>query len=344
MKYFITGGCGFLGSNLVAEAMRNKQELVVFDNLSRVGSEINLEWLRSNGDFKFIHGDIRNYNDVENAIVSEKPDVIFHLAGQVTMTISMQNPRKDFEINALGTFNLLEAARRYAPDVAIIYSSTNKVYGDLEWLEYEETEKRCGVKNYPNGFPESVPLSFASPYGCSKGSADQYMLDYHRIFDLKTVVFRHSSMYGGRQFSTYDQGWIGWFCEQAARSKADPSHSFTISGNGKQVRDVLYADDMVSLYFGAVRNIDKIKGGVFNVGGGIGNSLSLLELFDILENELDVKLNFTKLPPRESDQKFFVADIAKVEKLIGWRPVVDKLSGIRRMLEWVNDKNNKMNS
>lgn len=341
MKYFITGGCGFLGSNLAAEAMKNKQELVVFDNLSRVGSEINLEWLRSNGSFRFIHGDIRNYNDIEHAVIAENPDVIFHLAGQVTMTISIQNPRKDFEINALGTFNLLEAARRYAPNAAIIYSSTNKVYGDLEWLEYEETEERYNVKKYPNGLPESIPLNFASPYGCSKGSADQYMLDYHRILGLKTVVFRHSSMYGGRQFSTYDQGWIGWFCEQAIRSKIDPPHSFTISGNGKQVRDVLYADDMVSLYFGAVRNIDKIKGMVFNVGGGINNSLSLLELFGILEKELNVKLNFDNLPSRESDQKFFVADIAKAEKLIGWRPVVDKFSGIRRMLGWIKDKNNK---
>jgi len=181
-----------------------------------------------------------------------------------------------------------------------------------------------------------VPLDFHSPYGCSKGAADQYLLDYHRIFGLKTVVFRHSSMYGARQFSTYDQGWIGWFCQQAIETKQGTlKELFTISGNGKQVRDLLYVDDMINLYFRAADRVDQIQGQAFNIGGGADNSLSLLELFDMLEQELGVHLNYTKLPPRESDQLIFIADIAKAAQLIGWKPQVDKLTGVRNMLKWV---------
>ena len=328
-----------MGSNLACEAINRGDNLVIFDNLSRFGSDQNLLWLQSFGKFKFIKGDIRNNDEVEKIILEEKPEVIFHLAGQVAMTTSIKDPRQDFEINALGTFNLLDAARKYSPNSTIIYSSTNKVYGDLEWLEYEETEKRYELKKYATGLPESIPLSFSSPYGCSKGSADQYMIDYHRIFGLKTIVFRHSSMYGGRQFSTADQGWIGWFCEQAINTlKNKTAEPFTISGNGKQVRDVLHADDMVSLYFKAAEKSDAVKGEVFNIGGGIKNSLSLLELFDILEDEVKVKLNYKKLPPRASDQKVFIADISKAKKLIGWQPKVDARTGIKKMLEWVDKK------
>lgn len=337
MKYLITGGCGFLGSNLAREAIDKGVDLVIFDNLSRSGSEKNLSWLNSLGKFKFVRGDIRNSSEVEQLIIAEKPEVIFHLAGQVAMTTSIQDPRKDFETNALGSFNLLDSVRQFSSDSAIIFSSTNKVYGDLEWLEYIEKEKRYEIKKYPAGLAESTPLNFSSPYGCSKGSADQYMVDFNRIFGLKTVVFRHSSMYGGRQFSTIDQGWIGWFCEQAVKvSKGQLSEPFTISGNGKQVRDVLHAEDMVNLYFSAVEKIDAIKGEVFNIGGGIDNSLSLLELFDILEQELNVKLNYKKIPPRESDQKVFIADIGKADKLIGWRPKVSARQGIKKMIEWID--------
>jgi CDP-paratose 2-epimerase len=339
MKYLITGGCGFLGSNLAGEVIKRGEKLVVFDNLSRVGSEKNLAWLKSLADITFINGDIRNVNDVERLIQNEKPDVIFHLAGQVAMTTSISDPRKDFEINALGTFNILNSVKSYCPKTTVIYSSTNKVYGDLETLEYEENDKRYTIKGKPKGLDESTQLCFASPYGCSKGSADQYMLDFHRIFKLNTVVFRHSSMYGGRQFSTYDQGWIGWFCEQALNvSQGKLLKPFTISGDGKQVRDVLHADDMIELYFMAASKIDTISGEVFNIGGGQKNSLSLLELFDVLESELHIKLKYEKLPPRESDQKVFIADISKAERIIGWKPKVDAIVGIRKMLQWVETK------
>lgn len=340
MKYLITGGCGFLGSNLAHEIISKHDDLVIVDNLSRFGSSQNLLWLQSFGKFEFVNGDIRNNDLIDSIISKEMPEVIFHLAGQVAMTTSIQDPRQDFEINALGTLNMLEAVRKFSPNSILIYSSTNKVYGDLEGLEYIEKPKRYELRAFPMGLPENTPLNFSSPYGCSKGSADQYMLDYHRIFGLKTVVFRHSSMYGGRQFSSSDQGWIGWFCEQAINAlKHNTNAPFTISGNGKQVRDVLYAEDMVNLYLTAANKIEQIKGEVFNIGGGFNNSLSLLELFDILESELSTKLNYNKIATRACDQKVFVADISKAEKMIGWHPQIDSLTGIRKMLEWIKIKN-----
>ena len=196
MKYLITGGCGFLGSNLALEVLSKDEDLYIFDNLYRESSYKNLEWLKHRGKFKFIHADVRNRDDVENMIKSIKPDIIFHLAGQVAMTTSLENPRMDFEVNTLGSLNILESVRKYLPDSIIIYSSTNKVYGDLNYLKYQEKETRYIAVDYPNGFDENLKLDFHSPYGCSKGAADQYMLDYARIFGLNTVVFRHSSMYG----------------------------------------------------------------------------------------------------------------------------------------------------
>jgi CDP-paratose 2-epimerase len=342
MKYLITGGAGFLGSNLAAEVLKRKEKLVIYDNLSRMGSEKNLEWLKTQGEFEFLKETTADFKSLTEILKNFQPDVIFHLAGQVAMTTSIFDPRKDFETNALGSFNVLDAVRLYAPNAAVIYSSTNKVYGDLEYLNYKETNTRYELTDFPKGLPESVSLDFASPYGCSKGSADQYMHDFYKTFKVKTVVFRHSSMYGGRQFSTFDQGWLGWFCEQAVLSKLGKlSKPFTISGNGKQVRDVLHSQDMVALYFKAAENISSIAGEVFNIGGGQENSLSLIELFSILEKQLEVKLSFTQLPTRQSDQKVFVADIAKAKRLIGWEPKVLAKEGIRQMLEWVKSINNE---
>ena len=337
MKLLITGGCGFLGSNLASDALARGDELVVFDNLYRNGSRENLTWLQTQGKFTFEHGDIRNQNDITRVIQAFKPDAIFHLAGQVAMTTSIANPRMDFEVNVMGTLNLLEAVRLYALDATLVYSSTNKVYGDLEQFNYRETETRYECIEKPHGFDEATTLEFHSPYGCSKGSADQYMLDYARIFGLKTVVFRHSSMYGGRQFATYDQGWIGWFCQKAVEAKRGPlEEAFTISGTGKQVRDVLHADDMTRLYFAALDRIDVSHGQAYNIGGGMKNSLSLLELFAMLEDIAGTKLNFIKLPPRESDQRVFVSDLAKAKKILEWEPTVSARDGVRRMVEWVN--------
>ena len=336
MKLLITGGCGFLGSNLAAESLKRGDNLVILDNLARKGSEKNLEWLGERGEFDFHREDIRNYDKVSHLIAAEKPDAVFHLAGQVAMTTSIEDPRLDFEVNALGTLNLLESVRLRAPETAVIYSSTNKVYGDLEEYSYCEEKTRYVCQEKPDGFNENTPLEFRSPYGCSKGAADQYMLDFARIYGLKTVVFRHSTMYGGRQFATYDQGWIGWFCQQAVEMKMGHlKEPFTISGNGKQVRDVLHADDMIKLYFRAAELIDTVSGEAFNIGGGIENSLSLLELFNLLEEITGVELSYEKLAPRQSDQKVFVADIKKINNSTGWRPDVAARDGIGRTIEWI---------
>ena len=337
MKYLVTGGCGFVGSNIAARLVERGDDVAVFDNLSRHGSADNLKWLCTIGKFDFIEGDIRKSDDVTLLIDKVQPGAIFHLAGQVAMTTSMEDPRKDFETNALGSFNLLDAVRRSCPEAAIVYSSSNKVYGELAGVKLIEEQTRYSAPEMPNGIDESAPLDFQTPYGCSKGAADQYMLDFARVYNLKTVVFRHSTIFGGRQFATFDQGWVGWFCRQAIEIKRDPKREpFTISGDGKQVRDLLFVDDCVACYFAAADKIDKACGQAFNIGGGMANSCSLLELFQILEEELDVKLNYRKLPWRHSDQKFFVADIRKTERLLGWRPQIEKRDGIRRTIEWVN--------
>lgn len=335
MKLLITGGCGFLGSNLASYGIENGYEITVFDNLSRFGSSMNLEWLRSLGDFTYIHGDIRNKNDVEN-LIRQGFDAVFHLAGQVAMTTSLENPYKDFEINVKGTVNLLDSIRKYSPETAVFYSSTNKVYGDLEQYDYRETERRYVADAFPDGFDENVPLDFRSPYGVSKGSADQYILDYQRMFGLKTTVFRHSSMYGSRQFATYDQGWIGWFCQKAVETKLGSlAEPFTISGNGKQVRDILHAEDMIRLYYTALANTDKVCGNAYNIGGSMPQSLSLLELFDLLNEHLGIELKYTRIEPRISDQKIFVADIGKISSKIDWRPQVSSKEGISKMVDWI---------
>lgn len=335
MRYLITGGCGFLGSNIASQVLKQGGDLLIYDNLSRLGGEDNLKWLKTLGKFEFIQDNVSNYKKISSVIKHNKPDIVYHLAGQVAMTTSLSNPRLDFETNVLGSFNILESVRLYSIDTIIVYSSTNKVYGDFEYLDYEETPTRYICKQYPNGFDENVNLDFHSPYGCSKGSADQYMLDYARMFGLKTVVFRHSSMYGARQFGTFDQGWISWFVKKAIETIKDKNTNFTISGNGKQVRDVLHAEDMINLYLSVSAHIKKAKGQVFNIGGGMQNSLSLLELFDFLNKELDISMNYTKLPPRESDQKVFVADIQKASKIFEWTPKISKEEGVRKMIEWV---------
>ena len=337
MNILIIGGCGFLGSNLASYGINKKYNITIFDNLSRHGSYSNLLWLKEIGDFNFIHGDIRNKNDIEIVIKENNFDAIFHLAGQVAMTTSIENPYKDFEINSLGTLNILDSVRKYSQNTHIFYSSTNKVYGDLERFNYEETDTRYICKEYNNGFPENINLEFHSPYGCSKGAADQYMIDYYRIFNIKTTVFRHSSMYGSRQFATYDQGWIGWFCQKAIEKKYNKNSIFTISGNGKQVRDILHAKDMIELYYLALENTDKVSGKYYNIGGGMEQSLSLLELFNMLNDILNIKLEYDCKPFRISDQKVFVADISKINKDINWFPKVKAREGIEEMIYWIEN-------
>jgi CDP-paratose 2-epimerase len=337
MKILITGGCGFLGSNLAVWGTQLGHEILVMDNLSRVGSELNKSWLTAQHYVQFVHGDIRFKSDIHSILSKFKPEIVFHLAGQVAMTTSIANPMNDFAINAKGTLNLLESVREVVPDCGVVYSSTNKVYGDLEQYRYSETDTRFICDDFPRGFGEETPLAFQSPYGCSKGAADQYLIDYAKVFGLNTCLFRHSSMFGGRQFPTFDQGWIGWFCIQAFESAKNPSHAFTISGNGKQVRDVLHAEDMCRLYYAAASKISKIAGQAFNIGGGFDNSLSLIELFSVLDKKLGIKMVPVKTPKRESDQKVFIADLEKASKLLDWKPEITADRGIDLMLDWVRE-------
>lgn len=344
MKVLVTGGCGFLGSNIAASYLTTGATVAVIDALYRTGGDANLRWLRSLGG-KLVYSafDIAEQAAVDDFFRREGPfDYVCHLAGQVAMTSSLSDPRRDFSTNALGTFNILEAVRNYSREALVAYSSTNKVYGDLRHLNYSENETRYTVPQFPFGFNEALSLDFASPYGCSKGAADQYVHDWYRNFGIPTVVFRHSSIYGSRQFATFDQGWIGWFCTKAAEqadalSEGRTPEPFSIAGSGKQVRDVLHATDLIALYRSAYDRRHVVAGEIFNIGGGIDNSLSLLELFALLADllGLDRSLVFRRTGRRQSDQDFFVADIDKARRIIGWSPAISARSGIGQMLEWL---------
>ena len=258
MKLLITGGCGFLGSNLARFYLDQGAEVIIIDALFRAGGAANLAWLQQRqknpSQIGFFQCDLADAVAVEDVFKKHAPfDFVCHVGGQVAMTTSLADPRRDMLTNVVGTVNILECVRKYSPGAFVAYSSTNKVYGDLERLEYVETNTRYTVPQFPVGFDETLPLDFSTPYGCSRGAADQYVRDWHRVYGIKTVVFRHSSIFGGRQYATFDQGWIGWFCQQAMtqrnmQKKGRRAEPFTIAGSGKQVRDVLHADDLVALY------------------------------------------------------------------------------------------------
>jgi len=350
-RWIVTGGCGFIGSNLSAALLEGGIEVVVLDTLVRLGSADNLAWLEERagrpGAGRLVHlrADTRSRTDVDDAFRKHGKGVtaVAHLAGQVAMTTSIERPRYDFEVNALGAMNVLEAIREFTPDAVAMFSSTNKVYGDLAHLRHVEAPARWTIPEHPSGLDERAPLDFQSPYGCSKGAADQYFLDYHRMFGLRTVVFRHSSIYGGRQYATYDQGWVGWFCGEVLRQRREaaaggPVQPFTVSGDGKQVRDLLHADDLVACYRGALAAAGRCTGQAFNIGGGMENSLSLLELFAELERLTGQKPVFERLPWRASDQKVFVADCAKAKAAFGWEARVSRQEGLARMLRWVEER------
>lgn len=344
MNILITGGAGFLGSNLAAALQDEGHHVVVLDALFRSGSALNLRWLLerpSLSPLTFVQADLADRDVVDSVFRRYGPfDFIIHVGGQVAMTTSLDDPRRDLLTNVLGTFNVLEAARSYSPDALLAYSSTNKVYGDLEWLNYGESDRRYFLRGFPDGLDELLPLDFSTPYGCSKGSADQYVRDWYRVFGLKTVVFRHSSIYGGRQFASFDQGWIGWFClkaleQQAARSQGQRPMPFTIAGSGKQVRDVLHASDLIRLYKAAFEFRDTVAGEIFNIGGGVENALSLLELFQLLSELLAMPpLEYEVRPRRASDQDCFIANIGKAERLLCWKPQVSCRDGLSMMLDW----------
>jgi len=333
MSDFITGGAGFIGSNLAKRLLSQGKDVVLIDDLSRSGSEKNLAWLRSlnHSGLKFAKLDItRDFEQLRDLF--KDASRIFHLAAQVAVTTSVQNPRRDFEINALGTFNVLEAMRLSAPkDSALIYSSTNKVYGGMEDVEIVEEDGRYKYTAFPKGISEKQNLDFHSPYGCSKGAGDQYVRDYARIYDLNTVVFRQSCIYGPRQFGVEDQGWIAWFIIALLTGK-----DITIYGDGKQVRDVLYVDDLLDGYELALNRATELKGEVFNIGGGAGNIISIWEDFGpILEELFDRKIDVAYADWRPGDQRIYVSDTSKAEKVLGWSAKYAPQTGIKKLYDWV---------
>ena len=329
MKVLITGGVGFIGTNLANRLLRDGSQVVLFDNLGRAGVEQNLDWLRAQHGSRihFIKGDVRDFDAVEKAV--QGAELVFHLAAQVAVTTSVTKPQEDFSINAQGTVNILEAARKQTPMPIVLYTSTNKVYGGVEHLRVVERPTRYEFENLPHGVSETCPLDFHSPYGCSKGAADQYVHDYHRIYGLPTIVFRMSCIYGPHQFGTEDQGWVAHFVLTGLRRGR-----LTIYGDGKQVRDLLYVEDLVELISRACANIERTAGQVYNVGGGPTNTISVwTELQDQLREVLE------KLPSvdygafRPGDQRIYVSDIRKAHEHLGWAPRVDVVEGVRRMVE-----------
>lgn len=326
----VTGGAGFIGSNLVADLARRGERVIVYDNLSRRGTEKNLAWLRETcGErVQCVRADVRDMDSLRKTVAP--CGVIYHLAAQVAVTTSVAEPREDFEVNALGTFNLLEAARLGGRKPIIVLTSTNKVYGGMEELRVKEGKKRYAFAVKTRGVAEERPLDFHSPYGCSKGAADQYTRDYARIYGMPTVVFRMSCIYGPRQFGNEDQGWVAHFL--IAGMKERP---LTVYGNGKQVRDILYVDDLVRAFRIAVDRIGRSEGRVYNIGGGDKNTLSLLELLEMMREKYGYSGKPSFAGWRPGDQPIYVSDIRKAKKELGWEPRVGKDRGIDALHSWI---------
>lgn len=332
--YLITGGAGFIGSNYVNRLLSRGERVTIFDNLSRIGAASNINWIQKvhgKGSFNLIVGDL---TDAALLLATTREvDVAVHLAGQVAVTTSVSNPRLDFESNALSTFNLLEAARLSERKPIVLYASTNKVYGGMEEVRVIEEQTCYSYADYPMGIPETYPLDFHSPYGCSKGTGDQYIRDYQRIYGIPTVVLRQSCIYGPRQFGIEDQGWLAWFVIAAVTGKP-----ITIYGNGKQVRDVLYVEDLLDVFDLAIKNIDIVSGEIFNIGGGPENTLSVWQEFGpILERILGKKIPVNWGEWRPGDQSIYVSDIRKAERELGWCPQIRVDDGLERLIRWVQE-------
>lgn len=334
MSILITGGAGFIGCNVADHHLSRGEEVVIYDNLSRSGSRENLAWLeqRHGAGLKTVVGDIRHARHLAETVASI-PDLerVYHLAAQVAVTTSVADPREDFEINALGTLNVLEALRASARDSFLIYASTNKVYGGMEDVPVVEETTRYRFRDQ-DGVSETRPLDFHSPYGCSKGAGDQYVRDYARIYGLRTVVMRQSCIYGRRQMGVEDQGWMAHFCI-AARTQ----RPITIYGDGKQVRDILWIDDLISAYDAAAEYADTASGEVYNIGGGPNETMSIwVEFGPELERHANRNIEVKRADWRPGDQPVYVSDISKAKQDLGWKPEVSVGQGIEMLWDWVS--------
>lgn len=328
-RHVITGGAGFIGVNLADRLLREGEHVVVLDDFSRKGGRLNAEWLRARHPHVLIvEADVRRDLALLGRLLGDA-GAVYHLAGQVAVTTSVADPRMDFERNALGTLNVLETIRLSGNAPTLVYASTNKVYGQLGDLPIEEGARRYRYADDARGIAEDQPLDFHSPYGCSKGAADQYVQDYARTYDLPTVVLRQSCIYGARQFGIEDQGWLAWFAICAILGRP-----VTIYGSGKQVRDVLHISDLIDLIRVVVQRIDVTKGQIYNVGGGPNNSLSLLESLEVLERCLGVSMQRSFAEARPGDQRVYVSDISRAFSDLGWSPRVDPETGIELLAAW----------
>ena len=332
MKIFIIGGCGFIGFN-VFSFLKNKKysDITIIDNFSGQSSKKNYIKIKKEfKNIKFFNIDISKNKKIFDLIKKNKPDVILALHGQVAVTRSINDPKLDFNNNFLSVFNLLESIRKFSPKSLLINLSSNKVYGKIEKIKIKEKKLRYASKNL---IDESYPLNFESPYGCSKGAADQYLVDYAKLYKLKTVSLRLSCVYGENQWGTEDQGWIAWFIKCGILN-----NKIKLFGSGKQVRDVLHVSDLANLIYLCIKKINTIKGHAFNIGGGSKNTLSLLELINKLEIKLKTKIDYSFFKERFGDQKFFVNDLSKVKRMTGWYPKISANSGLDRYIEWIKLK------
>jgi CDP-paratose 2-epimerase len=329
-RILITGGSGFIGSNMASRYLSKGWEVVVYDNFSRPGSEKNRHWLEGHRTdrLQILRGDVRDLEALKRA--AQGVDVVAHLAAQVAVTTSVRDPMEDFSVNAQGGINVLEAARTGGSDPIVLYASTNKVYGALDKYRVTDAGLRHELPAFPDGIPEDFPIDLHSPYGCSKGSADLYMLDYARIYGLRTVVFRQSCIYGCRQFGVEDQGWVAHFV--IASLFGGP---ITIYGDGRQLRDVLFIDDLLDAYEKAIERIDVCQGQAYNIGGGPGNVTSLLELIYRLEARQDRAITLSFRDWRPGDQKVYVSGIGKAERDLEWRPKTSVADGVEALCQWV---------
>jgi CDP-paratose 2-epimerase len=332
----ITGGCGFIGCNLANALAARGDKVIAFDNLSRAGVRENAQWLKSrHGDLvTIVTGDIRDSISVIEVV--RHANAVLHLAAQVAVTGSLQEPVDDFEINARGTLNTLEAIRLHNPSAPMIFASTNKVYGRLV---ADEQIKQVGQRHVPRdprlaaGVTEDAPLDFYSPYGCSKGAADQYVRDYARVYGLNTAVMRMSCMYGPRQFGTEDQGWLAHFMLRSILGEP-----LTIYGDGLQVRDALHVSDAARAWIAVLDNIETTRGRVFNLGGGADNAISLLELIDEIARVRGVTPSFSFDACRPGDQPWYVSRIEAITSAVGWSPQVPLRDGLRSLLDWLEGR------
>ncbi|MFH1402729.1 MAG: SDR family NAD(P)-dependent oxidoreductase [Candidatus Altiarchaeota archaeon] len=330
MRVLVTGGAGFIGSNISDSFLEDGNDVVIYDNMSRNGVRHNVDWLRErHGNVEVVVGDVRDFERLREAVAGA--DLVFHTAAQVAVTTSVEDPRMDFEVNTIGTLNVLEALRLSDLDAHLFFTSTNKVYGEMTGIGLEENDDSYDYKTLKDGISEEQTLDFHSPYGCSKGAGDQYVRDYARIYGMKNVVFRMSCIYGTRQFGTVDQGWVAHLTKSAITGEP-----ITVYGDGKQVRDILYIDDLVKAFKNASERIKKTRGQVYNIGGGRKNVISLIELISHLEELTGKKIGYGTEDWRPGDQKVYYTNIGKAGKDFGWEPSVGKKEGVERIFDWIN--------